>query len=673
VTLIVLGLLAAGFALVQRMRAERSSRAVDVVVDYSEVVALAGRQGMLPMAVLMRLREAGATAVALPEESLESLWSDGEVNITAHPLPFGGKYPAGWLPSDQVFAVDVSNLLLINQVWDGLRRVYPENNLHADSMRSGTLPYRFLVRGPRQDVGQLGLGLSPTKVDTITRAGLRVVPRLRGNDLAAKPALERSIAALAEMMPLPKGAAQRGVVIFDGAALPGYRALIPTLAELLKRHQLVYGAVEFSKQKGDAQLGAKLRGQLVRVHSISAEELATNTTGQAIQRFALAVKDRNIRVLYVHFPPLTSDDPLATAMAYVQRLATTIRHEGFVVDVQRPAHPFAPLSLPTPVLALLFAGSGAGLLLWIVTLLPAALPRRIVLLGYGVLVIGVAGAVGSAVVTPGLGRTLFGLCAAIGFTMLALTWAYRRLHMLADAHPRQAVLPAVGTLLSTTVITALGGLFIAGMMAETPFLVKVGQFSGVKLTLAAPLLLFGALIVTDGVARHGETLEAYRLRCLARLRGFLGQPVYLWGIALATIGLVVVAVALLRSGNDAGVGVSSLELRFRSLLEQWLIARPRTKEFLIGHPVFILAIAAAARGWRSPALLLLLAGAIGQVSVVNTYCHAHTPVLLSLLRTVNGIWLGVIIGLALWLVLGWLTRTRQERDAAPAAVEADAE
>ena len=39
--------------------------------------------------------------------------------------------------------------------------------------------------------------------------------------------------------------------------------------------------------------------------------------------------------------------------------------------------------------------------------------------------------------------------------------------------------------------------------------------------------------------------------------------------------------------------------------------------------------------------LTLLAGAVGQVDVLNTFCHAHTPVLLSLLRMANGLCLGM--------------------------------
>ncbi|OPZ83207.1 MAG: hypothetical protein BWY76_02386 [bacterium ADurb.Bin429] len=211
--------------------------------------------------------------------------------------------------------------------------------------------------------------------------------------------------------------------------------------------------------------------------------------------------------------------------------------------------------------------------------------------------------------------------------------------------------PAVRALLITTGITVLGGLLIAAMLADGRYLVKVNAFVGVKAALAAPLLLFGLLLVSDGLARAGESVSAWWARLTTNLKGFFNQPLYLWGIIVAGIALVVVGLMIARSGNDGGVGVSELELRIRALLDQILIARPRTKEFLLGHPLFLLGMAAAMRNLRPLAMILLLGGAIGQVDVLNTFCHAHTPVLLSLLRVVNGLWLGVIIGVVAILIL----------------------
>jgi hypothetical protein len=251
------------------------------------------------------------------------------------------------------------------------------------------------------------------------------------------------------------------------------------------------------------------------------------------------------------------------------------------------------------------------------------------------------------VVAVSPGRTLFGLIAAIGFPLLSLTWAYRQLDRFMTQPPVRVLWRACGALLAATGITMLGALLIAAMMADTSFLVKVGQFSGVKAALALPLMLFAVLLVTDGIARPGETFTAYRDRCRQKFQQFLGQPLYLWGAVIGVIALAAVGLMLARSGNDAGVGVSAIELRFRALLEQGLIARPRTKEFLFGFPMFLFAMVAAANRRRTLAMVLLLGAAIGQVDVLNTYCHAHTPVLLSLLRTVNGLWLGIVIGVAL--------------------------
>ena len=56
-------------------------------------------------------------------------------------------------------------------------------------------------------------------------------------------------------------------------------------------------------------------------------------------------------------------------------------------------------------------------------------------------------------------------------------------------------------------------------------------------------------------------------------------------------------------------------------------------------------------GWALP---LLLVGVIGQVGMLNSFCHLHTPIRVTLLRTWNGLWLGALLGLilaAVWLVL----------------------
>jgi len=46
------------------------------------------------------------------------------------------------------------------------------------------------------------------------------------------------------------------------------------------------------------------------------------------------------------------------------------------------------------------------------------------------------------------------------------------------------------------------------------------------------------------------------------------------------------------------------------------------------------------------------------VSGLNTFCHIHTPVAISLLRTINGIIVGGLLGLLLY----WLLRNAPGRE-----------
>lgn len=247
--------------------------------------------------------------------------------------------------------------------------------------------------------------------------------------------------------------------------------------------------------------------------------------------------------------------------------------------------------------------------------------------------------------------------------MLGLTWAYRAIGRLAEKRPAGAPAllgAAAGILAVTTVISLIGGLLIAAQMADTRFLVKVLSFTGAKASIVMPMLLLAALVLTDGAANAGESLAEYWARIAHRVRGLLAQPIYIWALLLGAVAMAITAVVVMRSGNDTGVGASSLELHFRGLLDNAFLARPRTKEFLFGHPLFIIAMITAARGERGWASLLLLGAAIGQASILNTFCHAHTPVLLSLLRTANGLWLGALFGIAAVVIFGWKAITARQ-------------
>jgi hypothetical protein len=199
--------------------------------------------------------------------------------------------------------------------------------------------------------------------------------------------------------------------------------------------------------------------------------------------------------------------------------------------------------------------------------------------------------------------------------------------------------------LAMTGFSLAGGLSAAGMLVGLPYMLQLDQFMGVKVTLFVPLVMVAWLLVRQSggsQALAGETVK--------------------WGPLLTGVCiLAAVGFMLVRAGNEAPAAVSGLELKLRSLLEGVMQTRPRTKEFLIGHPALILGLAVMAAQestWRNWAPVLLLIGAIGQTSIVNTLCHLHTPVEVSLIRILIGLILGGILGSAAWALLNWGVRRR---------------
>ena len=99
-----------------------------------------------------------------------------------------------------------------------------------------------------------------------------------------------------------------------------------------------------------------------------------------------------------------------------------------------------------------------------------------------------------------------------------------------------------------------------------------------------------------------------------------------------------------RSGNVAYT--PPFEEKIRVTLERLLVARPRTKEVFVGYPCLLLLCYLVKNGMLKQYREVLRIGvAAGFSSVVNSFCHFHTPLTLILLREFNGLWTGLVVGL----------------------------
>lgn len=184
-------------------------------------------------------------------------------------------------------------------------------------------------------------------------------------------------------------------------------------------------------------------------------------------------------------------------------------------------------------------------------------------------------------------------------------------------------------------VTALiGGLFVSAALNSSDFIFKINNFRGVKLAFLIPLLIISAYYL---LKINSQTL-------VVQIKEILETVIKVKHLVLAVFLLLIAIIYIGRTGNFPLLPVPAWELTIRSLLEKLLYVRPRFKEFLIGHPLFIFSLYLAAPKRKNIYFYpLLMLASVGLVTVVNTFSHLHTPVLVSLLRTFHAYWLSFLL------------------------------
>jgi hypothetical protein len=589
---LILSSLAAGVLALQRLRVEQANRAVEVVLDYPDVAQWASASGK-PVAAWLR----GFTmpfSVALTEGTLAD-WG----------MPIGAPTPT-YLLSEARFQQAKRVLALKARV-----ELQPPQDAPAVEVRSES-GARFWVVGDPLAITQLGLGLDPVQVAQARAGGKPIVARLINPQGITPLALRGSLLFARE-----QGAS---LLIFAGDQVLGYRPGLQATAHNIQANAMRFGAIEFAKQAGAGNLMQAIPTHTVRVHSIGLAESLLLSPGEIVERLERAAQERNIRVLYLR----AAGADTATLRDILQQLERRLHRAGYAIR-ESGARPFGALQPPAWQFALV--GLGVGVLAgWALTLF-----RRAGGWAFAPIVLGATFAL---LCLHPLGRKAVALAAALLFPtvgMAAMAWLAQGAAPNLWQGARLMLVPFAWSL--------MGALHIVGLLAETPFLVKADQFAGVKAAHALPMLLVLVFYTAWVVGRWDFWRE------------WLARPV-LWGQALlALVILGAVGLMLIRTGNEAPGAVPDWELRLRALLESIMQVRPRTKEFLIGHPALVVGAWMLLTGRTRFLPLAMFLATIGQASMVNTFCHLHSPLLVSLQRTGWGILLGVGLGL---LALGVL-------------------
>lgn len=695
VLLALLGLLASLVPIVNRVQTEESNKYYDYVLDYASLRSMARQSSRTEDEWLDLFRSLGVDKVALSEASALNLHDNAAIPVhamtvkkAAESYGWENNYPAevvSWLSE----STDVSDAI----IWTETAAAY-EWMLDAFNVRFENFEAKTYLEGEhgfifiqQQENGMKGeklldlrLGIWPGTVELIERHGYQIVPRtVTQKDMNGTKFAEAYIDVLKHY--------NAPYFMNNGDELVGYES--DEGWDLLVQYLNESGAsVAMMEQNDQSQnqtwpgiedllnetgyRGIRVFNEWAYIQNryqycgYEGPEEITNT-------FFRAIAERNCKVIFLKMilEPDTDVSWDADEKEWVY-ITDPAEYEKMLADLDtrlaplgytRGTVPAMQMEDPSMLLKVVQGIGTAALLVMLFDLFFFIGKRWRTIL----LVLGALGFAGLAVLKPAMFRLILSMSGGIVMPSLAAVGLCRVLMEKRRTEPQAKFGRVLGYTMGISVLTILaafcGSLLATSALSQLSYMIEMDLYRGVKIMQLIPIGLFilAYLLVyayeetgaRDAVLAHvGPRGEKGRVK---RFNAYFAQvmkmPMQLgWFVAIVVIAVAAVFLLLVfvyyiyRTGNSTTT--PETELAFRNFLENTLIARPRTKEMLIGWPMLMLFIWSLRRGMKFLPMVFGMGMSIGLVSVVNTFLHIRTPFLLSLLRTGWGILFGLLIGLA---------------------------
>ncbi|WDH98307.1 DUF5693 family protein [Paenibacillus urinalis] len=636
--LVIIGLIASIPIIADRVKTESSAKNVELAFDYRDLVEVAAYQVHPQDFIdqkLTELKDAGVITMAVYESTLEEFRKSERITIydSVQAANLTGQIP----PVNEnytyiLFTSDESREALSPIIEDTFERLEIPVNPWTYLNEQG-----LVLQTPPENAKLKPMSPDPIAMADLHERGFNIMPRLGD----ALPYDQEAAAAMMETF----GQYDVSWILFDGDKVKGYNdnedmKSLSAFAELMNQHGIGLAAIENLKkpQSGFSTLAYLTDYNVTRLYSLS--ESDANLDVQVIaDRFALATKDRNIRMLYLNAAPARSAltaqvtdplDNLIDALGAEGNAIQRMEDNGFVMGKAEPFN-VAETGGERYFKAVVVLGSVAMIALMVSYFIPfLTLPA---------FVLGLIGSAGLFLLRPTLLEQALALLAAISAPTVAMILAVRKINAAQARTPdlsvKSRIWKSILLYVWTSVLSFVGVPFMIALLNNITYSLVIDQFRGVSLLYSGPVLLVAIYV-----------FFYLKSMSVASIRQLLNRPITILMIVAVGIVGVVGYYYMTRTGN-AGT-VLPFEAQLRSFLENTFGVRPRNKEFLLGHPMFVVGAFIALK-YRHGIYLLIIA-AIAQLSMVGTFAHIHTPVHLSLIRGLLGLGLGLIVGLIAILV-----------------------
>lgn len=673
-----------------RMQVEGHNKTYDIVLDYKEIQAMADQSDHDVKWWLKQFKEMGITKVGLSEENMFSLIEDTKMPVNATMMDhimkdadWESNYPDYFIDELKTKEYDKYDLLietaskvsfdfvanaiveryqpekyLISSDGDGgyilldgnaKQTLYSEKYKYLNSMRKGFVEKDEIVSSKLM---YLNLGMLQSKIDIVRDAGMVIIPRTGSyegwNDTKYANAV---IASYEKLGIIPE------YMIVGGESVIGWDDGIGAVQEYIIKNNITIGMVENTTQ-------------LQNILQFGVNEIVQGTGYNAIRIFTVwdyiqnryqyygyegakeientlfrAVVERNVRLIY--FKPIKEFKDshvyvtdLEEYQTMFSNLETRLEKHDITFGHASVMDNYRVRTLAKLAMAL---GCVAAAVLLISLILPIGRKLKI-----GLLAIGSLSAVGAFAVIPNHVELIIGFAAAVLFSCLAMVYMTKQSKEYAESSAKtEKLIRIIGlsivTLVVSVFISLLGAMMTAAPISSINYMLEIDIFRAVKLAQLLPIAFFA--IIYLAYYGFGEKKEVIGTLEINDLRDMMNASIKVWMVLLGVILAGVGYYYIIRTGHDSTLQVSSLEMIFRNSLEDHLLARPRTKEFLFAFPSVMMLVYTSIRRFKIWPVIFGLASVIGMTSVTNTFMHIRTPLYLGIVRTGYSLLFAIIIGI----------------------------
>jgi hypothetical protein len=601
------------YLMVSKITIEKSNNLVEISVPANELQMLSVAVKAEPKQILEDFQQAGLTSLIVQETTLRDMVNVGRALILN-----------GWQLMDHQRFLGITADVVIDilsekdfnprsyyvftkdrTAFELLKEFIPARGFDVKTYEGQEIYIIQEVKGIG-GFSDIGLGIERQWIDLATQLGLNVNVIAREMHKKTVKEIEFLVSNLEKQ--------EISIFIPQNNQLPEDPNAQMIFQDYLRKNEVLLGVDEFNDTAEILRMAEGTGYEIVRVYN--------RPLHKWMDEYLLAVRDRNDRLLYLHLFLSGQDDLISYNQEHINQITTSIRKNGIVNDFSFGKAESFKLLKENKILSFCVSLG----ILWAVAklMMLAGVPPKA---GYIISALGLMLMVSLAVIDFSLYRDVISLAVAVIFPVVGIYSQMKTKRNVEEKKPQYVIGYAAKGFSEALSVALIGGLLLWGICANSEFLLGFKQFRGIKLLYILSYGLIIALYIKDN---YGLSIN---------------KPI----LSIASIMMLLIVGAIFfvlinRTGNFSVIPIPKWEISFRIWLENVLPIRPRTKEFLIGFPALIIAGGTKALGKSRCSTWLYIVALLGLVSTVNTFSHFHISSLISIIRTLEGAFLGIMIG-----------------------------